>query len=401
MMGGENIFISYKEDNEKSAEIALELREFFKRWGQDCELVAYSISNSPPKNEIRDKIKSSKYMLQLLTTDRKISDWMQWERDTFETVLSYDDNDPTTFGKRFKVLHTAETDFNSEEFSDIRALAKEGLLSLIPIDNEIKAQKLFKSIIFNDLSFKSTGEICLPECCKPKASSKIHKKKLGPDRFRIDDAYKYLKNFRIANSKGLKSVHPDNNSARNQIIEKIQQLKTGESVSLVGFTLHRYTHPDRTVGSEFVKAIKDRGAKAKLLLINRNCRAADERMRIESSEEYYTNKEHAILFDDNVKVETYYRNNNFFNGQVELKFYSTPYSGVVIFEDLIFVEIYHLGDDEENLVDDNENLEPINTICGRVPVLVIEKGSPFYRIFSSHFDQLWDSASITIDTCKE
>ena len=115
--------------------------------------------------------------------------------------------------------------------------------------------------------------------------------------------------------------------------------------------MHRYTHPDGRIGGEFIKAVKDRGAKARLLLIDRNCRAAEERISIESPKDYDKGNRNtinkAILFKDNAAVENFYRKEDFFDGKVQLRFYNTPYAGVVIFRDLIFVEIYHLGHDGE------------------------------------------------------
>lgn len=63
------------------------------------------------------------------------------------------------------------------------------------------------------------------------------------------------------------------------------------------------------------------------------------------------------------------------------KKYQTPYVGLVIFDDMLLVEIYHLGDDGEEKLDKN--------ICGRVPVLFIRAGTSFYNLFKSHFEQVW------------
>lgn len=392
-MKRDKIFISYREANKESSEIALDLQRFFIEWGRDCELVKYSLSNSHPKQKIRDYLKASKYLLQLFTTDTDISEWMKFERDTFETMLDYED-EKIKFNDRFKVLYTSNTDMNSLAFTDTLALANSGLITLFKIDNEEDAQIFLKSIIFDErCQLEGTGPICLPACCKPKTYSQLPPSKQNIDNPYVRETEDYIHNFRIARNRGLKSVQPDKVALEHLVSRRIQDLKEGDNVSLVGFTLHRYTHPEGNLGPEFIKAIAERNANARLLVLNRNCRAAKERMRIESPLEIKSNKEKALLYKDNLAVETFYNDNAFYDGKVQLRFYSTPYSGVVIFEDLIFVEIYHLGDD-------GESTEEEKTICGRVPVMVIEKDSPFYRIFSSHFEQLWDSAVATPESCN-
>ena len=71
--------------------------------------------------------------------------------------------------------------------------------------------------------------------------------------------------------------------------------------------------------------------------------------------------------------------------------YQTPYVGMVLFDDIIFVEIYHLGNDGEKSEE--------KTICGRVPVMVVRNESPFYKLFSTHFERVWEESDQDSSTC--
>jgi len=390
-MDRKNIFISYREKLQPSTEIALGLSEFFKEWGRKCDLIKYSIGNAPPLHKIVESIKSSNYLLQIFTSDTEMSEWMVRER----VMFAQEHLGNLKLDESIIVLYTSDTDPNNGYYKEFKVMADNGHLRFIKIDDEEDAQIFLKSIIFDDnCHLESSGPICLPPCCKPRIFSPMPGAKRQSDTPSFIEIEDLFSSFRIARSKGLKSVKPDNRSVEDQILQKINQLQEGDMVSIIGFTLHRFTHPSRTIGAEFVKAVRNRNAKARLLLLNRSCRAADERMRIESPDDYASGKENAILYKDNVAVESFYREKDFFGGNVELKFYSTPYSGVMIFYDIIFVEVYHLGDDGESEADEN-------TICGRVPVMVIENNSPFYRIFSSHFNQLWAGAVDAPDSCIE
>ena len=299
-MDHKNIFISYREKLSPSAEIALDLSKFFKQWGRQCNLVKYSQGNAPPLHKIVESIKSSNYLLQIFTTDTEMSGWMMRERSMFEQEhygnLKLDES--------IIVLYTSETDQSNEIYNEIKVLANHGYLRFIQIDDEEEAQIFLTSIIFDEIcQLENFGPICLPPCCKPRKFSPMPDARptsdtVAPSLFEVEDLFS---SFRIARSKGLKSVRPDNRSVENQILKRMNRLQEGDMVSIIGFTLHRFTHPTRTIGADFVKAVRDRNARARLLLLNRSCRAADERMRIESADDYASGKENAIL----IEVVTY------------------------------------------------------------------------------------------------
>jgi hypothetical protein len=170
-------------------------------------------------------------------------------------------------------------------------------------------------------------------------------------------------------------------------------LDAKKEVKMLGFTLNRFVVPNKIrrknkknertfdIGGAIKKAIEENGAKVRLLLLKRTCSAATERIKIESEGEP---QENIILLNDSVEVENYWKDTLSEKG-IELKYYETPYAGMVIFDDEAFIELYHLG---SKIKDQN--------ICGHVPILKVKKldeEEALYEMFESHFENVWEAAT--------
>jgi len=381
------IFISYHEKNRKSVEIADQLRRFFESWKRPCKQVAFNRDKRVPRTQILEDLASSCTLLQVFTSDAEASKWMEYERAAFEGMrVGFDLRDSV------KVLYTSETHKNIfgdetvlSSWNEIQSHAAAGLLDLVKIDDEAEASRLLVSILFDGTHSPKQPEakLLLPECCCPP------KQPAEPDINELKSLKDFLFNYIDAYDLGLMCVYRDKDEAMDQIKHRLKELKDGELVRMMGFTLHRYVHPLRPkdkqgTGVVFEQAIKN-GAIARILLLDRESDAARERMKIESPEEYKKDISEAVLYRDSEAVETYYRGKELYGGRIEIFYYQTPYVGMVLFENCIFVEIYHLGEDP---MDVTKNA----TICGKVPVLRIKENSQFYRIFNSHFERQYKIA---------
>ncbi|MCX5886333.1 MAG: hypothetical protein NT096_10565 [Proteobacteria bacterium] len=368
------IFISYHEGIPESRKIAVELEQFFKKWGHRCKLIIHSRTTKVTEDAIMEELGKSTWLLQLFTTDPESSKWMERERLWFEGKH----HGKLNLKDAIKVLFTKDTPREDSSFNNLNAQAELGKLHLIQIDDPDQAQKTLSSIVF-DKYFEDDqiGDIVLPECCR---------KPPDPDEIQLQALELFINNFRQANRRGLVSVYPDKWRTLDQIKSHLEQLNNGDSVRMMGFTLHRYVVSDvkKEGGTgKYFKAAINRGATARLLLLDQNCPAAIERVKIENPEKDFPN---TVFYNDSVEVNNSYKEEKY-RDCVLRKFYKTPYVGLVLFKDEIFVELYHLGHDGEK---DKSGMK--ETICGRVPVLVIKKDSPFYKLFDSHFERVWEIA---------
>ena len=372
---GDPIFISFNERDAKSESIAVDLEKFFQLWGRQCDLILHKRSMANIRDTIRKGVDESKLMLQLFTKNSSPTPWMEQEFDWFRE---------NNGRNAVKYLFTEDTDKADPYQRNLQAEAKKGKIAYVKIDDAIEADRFLSSILFDkNYACPGSGKIVLPPFCQQTKRS---------DEISLQELEEFIKNFRHASNRGLVSVYPNKDEPKVRIESRIESMKEGELVRMIGFTLHRYVHPEnkKGLGKIFVEAIQ-RGVEAKLLILKRSCSAAKERMRIESdalNEDDYAN---AILSKDNIAVSEYFLKENEFADKVEIRYYKTPYVGMVLFDDVIFVEIYHLGDD-------NKEIEEL-TICGRVPVLVVRNNSPFYNIFSSHFDRVWEGSDQDPTTC--
>lgn len=367
------LFISYHEKESDSMNIAKQLENFFGLggWGLDCQLVKYSEKTQPPRDIIRRNLAESLYLIQLFSTQPATSNWMRTEWDMYE-ALHKDKEDY----KEPIIFYTKRTDRNHSSFNSIKVREESGYLKVVQIDDPEAAHDILIAIlkeinIINDPERKRKGKIELPEFCRARVIQEL---------IEVSEVGKFIENFYEANRRGLECVYPDRKAAMEWVRAKFNALHGEEMIRMAGFTLKRYVHPeykDRNgeegVGSEFVSAI-NRGVKAELLLLNPDCQAARRRAVIESPGKSFEN---TLFFEDYDAVRKYYKEHDF-QGRVQVELYEEPYVGLVIFENEIYIELYHTGDE---LADPN--------ICGHVPILVARNGSIYYREFMSHFTNHW------------
>lgn len=371
------IFISYKEGDNRSEKIVDQLTNFFNAWEKiESVPVAKTETTDPPEEVIEKKLNKATYLIQILNNEEGTSKWMlkEWKKAESLSFAAKRYKDPKGIRKPI-ALYTNRLDLHSRSNQFIKEAGASGNRRTINIDKQNPSPTLIGILVETGRLPVKHGEITVPDFCKkPHDLDEVNLKAL------ID----FIENFRYAQNRGLVSVYPDNKASLERLKPRLKNIKKNETIRMVGFTLNRYVHPDneKGIGNIFYSAIKKEGVKAQLLLLNPYCSAAKERMKIESNVDIDRDGsiEDAILFKHNRGVAKYYSN----NGHVDIKYYKTPYVGMVLFDDIIFVELYHLGHDGESKKE--------KTICGRVPVLVIKKPSPFYNLFDSHFANLWENA---------
>jgi hypothetical protein len=373
--GTKKLFISYKIGDERSIEIINHLQAFFSSWGIECYVAELAEDTRSPEGSILENLQASQYLIQILNNQGRPSRWMREEWD-IATVLQRTKNGI----QAIYAFYTSETPINTRPYRTYLNFRKEGKHRIVNIDKDKRElQAIFKSILIDANALnKKHGEIILPEFCySPRPPADINLK-LFED---------FLDNFKHAYNKGLTKIFPDKDSSTEWLSQRMSNMKKGEKVRMLGFTLFRYVYPnsDRRIGNIFEEKILKDNCTAELLIIDRACKAAHERMKIETPTEYKKNNPNsALLYKDNGKVIRKFSLKKW-NGKISLKKYKSPYVGLVLFNDMILVEIYHLGDDGEHRTNKN--------ICGRVPILLIRSGTSFYKLFDSHFTNVWKIAS--------
>ena len=222
-----------------------------------------------------------------------------------------------------------------------------------------------EGILKTNKGMERMGEFTLPSFCRSK-------KTIIPSYTEVGT---FFKNFLDASQRGLDSVLPDKEPTMPLLAAGLKALERGERVRMIGFTLRRYTDPEKGISGFAFREAVERGVVAQLLQLDPKCAAAKERVRIESPGK---NFETTPFFKDGAWVRLSYED----RPNVSFRKYATPYVGAVLLPNMAFVEIYHLGNDGEGAND---------TICGRVPIMVIRSNTPFYRLFSTHFDTFWNA----------
>jgi len=356
----ERMFISYKESDNESINIAKQLRIYLEPWGIECVIIknkSYEGENDV-KKIIFAELGRSNYFLQILASMPR-SDYMQIEWETAQAQYNLG------LIKKPIVLHTDIVD-NFGRGCDYHATR---------IGDEDGIQALLKGMLKHKF-YMQPRKLYLPECFR---------RKKRDERIvfnNIDELLKYLENFKDVHDRGLERIYPSSKSIieriENKFIELSKQPK--KEVRLLGFTLKRFVIPDedKPIGKAFKAAI-DEGATAKLLLLDRECQAARERTSIESPDKPHKD---SLLVTDNQKVVREYTHDEY-KGKVDIRYYETPYFGMVLFEDEAFVETYNLGTEISG-----ESLK--EGFCGKVPIMLIRRGCDLYPLFESHFENVWN-----------
>ncbi len=371
--GTKKVFISYKSDDDRSVEIKDQLEEFFNNWGLECKPVDRIENIDPPKIIIDTELRTSHYLIQIFNRQEKPSPWMRKEWDEAQNFHKYGEN-----MRMLAAFYTTETPIDNESFRRYVTDRNRGEKRIINIDKEKKnAETTIQGIVINaGVLNKTHGKIILPDFCYfPQDPSDIS----------LEAFEDFIECFRDAYEKGLSKVYPDKDKPTAWIVKRLRSMKDGEKVRMLGFTLNRFIYPEnkRGIGDVFEQVLSTHDCKAELLIFDRDCQAAHDRMKIETYGDYKKGPKYTLLYKDNENVEKYYSKKKW-KDRITIKKYSTPYMGMVIFNDMILVEIYHLGDDGEEKTDKN--------ICGRVPLLFIQGDTPFYKLFESHFERVWGIA---------
>lgn len=354
------VFLSYHEENVKSAEIVKQLGEFLKNWEIECFVMKWEEQTDPPKEKINKALAVSDYLLQLFTDWPKASKWMKIEWEAANSFLYAKE-------KRMHrpiVLFTDETNVASRSFGEIKRERDKGTILAVRVNEAIPT--LYGLMVECGIFKKQHGEIVFPMCCRPGPT---------PEKIELGHVGHFIQNFSEANRRGLECIYPDRSAAMEVLKNKFGSLRKGEKIRMLGVTLNRYVYPNnpKGIGKTFEATIK-RGVRAYILILDPKCQAAKERADIESLGIAY---KESLFFVDNQAVKSYYANSNFRN-KVEITTYNSPYVGLVLFKDEVYIELYHIA---EELRDAN--------LCGHVPVLVARKDSIYYQLFNSHFESLW------------
>jgi len=360
------IFISYHENLDESFFIAEELKEYYEKWGLRCVLIKDKRSISDPRQTIAKALGETDFLLQLYTNDPSPTDWMQREWEQYEIIRM-----SKNMKENRAVLHTKDTNLNDPFFEKFIKKGKSGELLVWQIDDEKDCRVAVETILEHSKRLvEPHGKVVLPEFCLSRIP---HLRGL-----RSSQVANFFHNFYEANLKGLECVYPDRLAALGSVEQKINSLREGEKVRMLGITLKRYVLPDpehpKSTGKYFESAI-ERGAEADLLQLNPKCPAAKHRAEIETPDKAY---EKSTLFTEGEAVRSFYKNKPEFNGKVKIEFYDFPYVGILLFKDEIYIELYHVGKELQ-----------FPNICGHVPILVARKDSDFYKLFESHFVSLW------------
>ncbi|MEW6089089.1 MAG: hypothetical protein AB1498_12385 [bacterium] len=354
----QNVFISFKESNEKSEQIVEQFKKFFNEWNNlNYSIVRSELTKGKNREDtVQDCLNKSTCFLQILT-DHKESDWLTKELYWAQMIKL-----------KIFVLYTNDADRKT-----IDSLKNERL-DIYEIIDEKNCQRIFKEILFlNKRLPKKCGKIELPDCCLKPQKQQIE----------IDRVKEFISNFYEASMRGLIGVYPNRDSVINSLEKRFEKLSSEKGeIRMLGFTLRRYVMPykkdekgneqENKIGRLFESAITN-GVNAKMLLLSKNCYAAKERTKIENEDKVH--KQSDLVIHSNEVSSKYLSYKN-----VKIKYYETPYTGMIIFDDEVYVELYHLG---KEIKDKN--------LCGHVPILLIKKGQEegYYDLFEHHFDNIW------------
>jgi hypothetical protein len=366
-----SVFMSRRFNSRQSKAIVDQFKQYLDHW--DVEVVDLQYNSSSDVDPLMVKeIGRCAWFIQLFTDGANQSDLMRFEWDI---ALGHKFTD----GAELRVAHTSDTGLRPEMFEYLgKSIQK------VDFSNPDATSGLICSILEKaGVLAKKHGRIELPAFCQQRSAR---------ESIDVDSVKEFLDNFIASSRKGLAAVFPDRQHAfEARLRNRFERFsREGGLVRLVGFTLARYVLPEgsaeptpseqqaggQQAGAFFAKAIAEEKGSAQLLLLDPVSSAASERMRIESPD---TPDEQTLFLTDSLAVRRYLREHSI-KQRVEIRYYASPYAGLVIFDDEAYVEVYHLGRQEGD-----------KGLCGQVPILVVRKlDNPcFYGFFEDHFKTLW------------
>lgn len=367
------LFLSYYSGSSKSVEIKDQLAHFLRDWKIRYFDFTETETLDSPENSMLENLRNARFFFQVFTDHDNSRKWMKEEWFAARALLR-------TAGfpmERIVILHTTQTNLQDNTFRDMRNALDWLRIAKYNLDDEKQVQNLLYGIlietgrIIND----KHGEIKLPTFGQPPVVS---------DQSTLKIVKEFLQNFEDVSRKGLERFYADREELLPQLERKLMGLKEGDDpVRMLGFTLHDYVFPKtRGLGTVFKKAIR-RGARARLLLLDRDCEAAKQRGKIESNVTVY---EKSKFYRESWPVCRLYS----IEQKVEIRHYHTPYVGLIIFDDEAYVEIYHLGKKEAPM-----GKEEDQEMCGQVPIWVVKNRGRggLYQLFESHFEKVWNNDS--------
>ncbi|HEX5736838.1 MAG TPA: hypothetical protein VF131_28660 [Blastocatellia bacterium] len=364
-----DVFLSYYSGNNKSIEIKNKLAEFLKDWKIKYFDFTEAQTLGSPEDHTLDNLKRARFFLQIFTDHNNSREWMREEWVAAKFFLR-------TSGfpmERIVILHTNQTDLKHRTFNQLRGWLEWLRIPKYNLDDEKQVQNCLYAILIETgrIIHEKHGEVRMPTFTQPPVVA---------ERITLEVVEEFISNFKDVSKKGLERFYADREELTPRLEKKLKELKDSRGlIRMLGFTLNDYVFPKKEgLGTLFRSAIKNH-AKARLLLLDRNCKAARDRAKIESPGIKY---EQSKFYTDSEPVCALYSQ----EPDVEIRHYDTPYLGLIICEDEAFVEIYHLGKKkgDEGKKEDQE-------ICGHVPIWVVRNDGKhgLYQLFESHFEEVW------------
>jgi hypothetical protein len=198
--------------------------------------------------------------------------------------------------------------------------------------------------------------------------------------------YKYFRLLQGAGKSDILNIFPDRESAIKEI-KKLIPL-TRKEINILGIS-----HTDFIYDAEFRRNINSfvkSNIKIRALFLDKESSEACERAKREEGKEdiketqLYSDLESCERFYNELKKKLQKQNSTL---QLEYKRYSRqPSLFIVIIDDVMFYEPYHLGVERE------EEAPFAYCLGKRVPVLQVDKRARAFNIMKSHFDYLWSQS---------
>lgn len=195
--------------------------------------------------------------------------------------------------------------------------------------------------------------------------------------------YKYFRLLEGGGKSDILNIFPDRESAIKEMKTLIPS--TRREINILGIS-----HTDFIYDAEFRRNINSfvrSNIKIRALFLDKESEAARERARREEGKE---DVKETQLYSDLVSCERFYGelkkrlDEQKSTLQLEYNCYSTqPSLFIVIIDDVMFYETYHLGVEKE------EEAPFAYCLGKRVPVLQVDRRARSFNIMKSHFEYLW------------
>lgn len=354
----DKLFLSFDENDESSLEMVNAAEVYFNSWNIDPIIIKKHTGINDPTEAVFDGLERANYFLQIMTAKQR-SYWMEKEWNHIIGRAHAAKCSVFLFSKDGIDIDRDTRDVHHAKLGDEEAI-----------------QTQITKILKHRKDKESIGNCFLPKCFRNDQKAKLEFKD-------IDELLDFIQNFKDVYGRGLIRIYPEKKDIADPIKRKLSALQPGDEVRMLGITLKSIVAPDGndSVGYHLGEALThNANVKVRMLLLDRNCDAAKERAGIEDRGVSY---ESTLLLTDSNKVRQHVADSSH-KDRFSIVDYKTPYCGMVLFKDEVFVEMYHIGDHLSK-----------RELCGKVPILQIRKGYDLYEYFDSHFKNVWNI------NCKE